>query len=138
MWTDQIRRSDEVRWVYGQAARSLIDERDIAAVAVRALLDDGHAGRAHLMTGPEALTEPQRVQVLGEVLGRELRFEELTAEQFRAAMLAHRPAEIVDAMLMMRAESREMSEASPVPADLIGRAPHTYAEWAARHADDFR
>ncbi len=46
MWADQIRRSGGVRWVYGQAARSLIDERDIAQVAVHALTEPGHADRA--------------------------------------------------------------------------------------------
>jgi nucleoside-diphosphate-sugar epimerase len=44
MWADQIRESGVVRWPYGQAARSLIHERDIAAVAVRALTEDGHVG----------------------------------------------------------------------------------------------
>lgn len=37
MWADQIRETGVVRWPYGHAARSLIDERDIAAVAVHAL-----------------------------------------------------------------------------------------------------
>jgi uncharacterized protein YbjT (DUF2867 family) len=40
MWADQIRSGDAVRWPYGEAARSLIHERDIAAVAVRALTDE--------------------------------------------------------------------------------------------------
>ncbi len=45
MWAEQIRRTGVVRWVYGQAARSLIDERDIAAIALRALTEPGHAGK---------------------------------------------------------------------------------------------
>jgi len=40
------------RWVYGQAARSLIDERDIAEVAVRALTETGHASQRYTLTGP--------------------------------------------------------------------------------------
>src|SRR5207248_8974106 len=39
MWADQIRQNGVVRWVYGGAARSLIDERDIAEVGVRALTE---------------------------------------------------------------------------------------------------
>src|SRR2546428_378592 len=38
MWAPQIRADGVVRWPYGAAARSLIHERDIAAVAVRALI----------------------------------------------------------------------------------------------------
>jgi uncharacterized protein YbjT (DUF2867 family) len=45
--------SDVVRWVYGQAARSLIDERDIAEVAIRALTEPGHDTQRYVLTGPE-------------------------------------------------------------------------------------
>lgn len=137
-WAPQIHATGVVRWLGDDAASAPVDERDIAAVAARALLDDGHAGRTYLLTGPEALTDPQRVAVLGEVLGRELRFEGLSPDDFRAAMSAHMPREIADALIAMRAESKEMAEVSPAPAGVIGRAPHTYAEWAARHAGDFR
>ena len=47
-----------LRWPFGAAARALIDERDIAAVAVRALAGDGHAGARYLLSGPAALTRP--------------------------------------------------------------------------------
>src|SRR6266851_6893141 len=44
-WGAQIRRGDVVRWPYGPAALAPIHEQDIAAVAVRALRDDGHRGK---------------------------------------------------------------------------------------------
>lgn len=56
IWADQIRDSGVVSWPYGQAARSLIHERDIADVAVRALTEGEHIGRRYVLTGPEALT----------------------------------------------------------------------------------
>lgn len=40
-WAEQIRADGVVRQPYGQAARSMIDERDIAAVDVRALTEAG-------------------------------------------------------------------------------------------------
>src|SRR5262249_48714647 len=52
MWADQIRSGGMVRWPFGAAARAPIDERDIAAVAVRALTDDGHDGARYLLSGP--------------------------------------------------------------------------------------
>ena len=55
MWADQIRSGGTVRWPFGAAARSLIDERDIAAVAVRALTEDGHHGTRYLLSGPGVL-----------------------------------------------------------------------------------
>ncbi len=48
LWAAQIRTDGVVRWPYARAARSLIHERDIAAVAVRCLTgghsDGGHGG----------------------------------------------------------------------------------------------
>ncbi|MGI8960726.1 MAG: SDR family oxidoreductase [Bryobacteraceae bacterium] len=43
-WAPQIRAGDVVRWPYLTVPTAPIDERDIAAVAVRALCEDGHAG----------------------------------------------------------------------------------------------
>jgi NAD(P)H-binding len=42
-WAPQIRSGEVVRWPYGEAVSAPIHERDIAAVAVRALTEDGHA-----------------------------------------------------------------------------------------------
>jgi uncharacterized protein YbjT (DUF2867 family) len=44
-WAPQIRAGDIVRWPYVDAPTAPIDERDIPAVAVRALCEDGHACR---------------------------------------------------------------------------------------------
>ncbi|GIH67667.1 SDR family oxidoreductase [Microbispora siamensis] len=137
-WAASIKATGVVHGLDDGAAGAPIDERDIAAVAVRALLDDGHAGEAYLLTGPEALTEPERVGIIGRVLGRDLRFQALSVEEARAGMLTRMPAEVVDSMLAMRAEAREMARVAPAARNLIGRAPYTYAEWATYHVNDFR
>ena len=56
-WAPQIRAGDVVRWPYLAAPTAPIDERDIAAVAVRALCEDGHAGAEYVLTGPQSLTQ---------------------------------------------------------------------------------
>ena len=43
-WGAQIRSGDVVRWQYLDAPTAPTDERDLAAVAVRTLCEDGHAG----------------------------------------------------------------------------------------------
>src|SRR5215467_14747051 len=75
MWADQIRSDDMVRWPFGPAARALIDERDIAAAAVRALTGDGHDGARYLLSGPAVLTQAEHLAAIGQVIGRELRWE---------------------------------------------------------------
>ena len=77
--------------VYGataDAAQSLIDVRDIAAVAAKILMNPkDHAGKAYTLTGGEALTDSQRVQILSEVLGRTVGFVEVSREAGRASMV---------------------------------------------------
>ncbi|MEW1846594.1 hypothetical protein AB0392_52325 [Nonomuraea angiospora] len=55
--------------------------RSSPAVAVAAMVEEGHAGRSYLLTGPQALTPERRARVIGEAVGREIRFEEVTVEQ---------------------------------------------------------
>ncbi len=57
----------------GGAAFSWIDARDIAAVAGHALIDDGHAGAAYTLSGPEALTLAELTQRLSAATGRAVR-----------------------------------------------------------------
>src|SRR5262249_54488245 len=82
-WAEAIRAGDVVRWAHGAVETAPIDDRDIAAVAARALYEDGHAGGDYMITGPEPLSHAAQVRVIGEVLGRPLRFVELTPDEFR-------------------------------------------------------
>jgi uncharacterized protein YbjT (DUF2867 family) len=77
MWAAQIREGGVVRWPYGAAARSLIHESDIAAVAVRALTGEGHGGAKHVLTGPELLTQADQVRTIGDVIGSPARWEDV-------------------------------------------------------------
>jgi uncharacterized protein YbjT (DUF2867 family) len=77
IWADQIRASDIVRWPYPDAARSLIHERDIAAVAVQALLHDELVGAMPVISGPEAITQADQIAAIGTAIGRELRYEDM-------------------------------------------------------------
>ncbi len=74
-------------WPYAAAARSLIDPRDIAAVAVRALTDDEHNGSTLCAQRPETLTQAEQVDAIGQAIGRPLRFEETSADQVRPTLL---------------------------------------------------
>ncbi|GAA3258710.1 NAD(P)H-binding protein [Nonomuraea helvata] len=136
-WAAQIATGDVVRAPYGGAAAAPIDERDIAAVAVRALLDR-QVGEAHLIGGPESLTQIERVRILGEAIGRELRFEELSREQARERMIGQFPPQVADLLLDALASAvGRPAEVLPTVEKVTGRPAHTYAQWAAHHADDF-
>ncbi|WP_157244339.1 DsbA family protein [Nonomuraea typhae] len=137
-WAAGIRADGVVREAFGGWARSVVHEADLAAVGVRALLDDAHVGAAYAVTGPRVHTQQERVRIIGEVIGRPLRFEEVPAEEAKAGFAAWLPPEAVDAtfteMLTMTAEAEPVSTAVE---ELTGRPARTYREWVLDHRDDF-
>jgi uncharacterized protein YbjT (DUF2867 family) len=139
MWADQIRSGDVVRWPFGAAGRALIDERDIAAVAVRALTEDGHAGARYLLSGPAVLTQAEQVAVIGRAIGRELRWEELPREAARQVLTAAwGDAAFAESALdtWERFVDHPETVTSAVP-DLTGTPARSFADWAADNAAAF-
>jgi uncharacterized protein YbjT (DUF2867 family) len=138
MWADQIRTSGAVRDGYPNAGVAAIDLDDIAAVATRALLEDGHEGKAYLLTGPESLTRAEMVRQIGEALGREVPYVELphdeAVEQLRPSM-----GEFAEWYVNGMAELTEHpQEAVRTVAEVTGRPGTTFAQWARRNVDAFR
>ena len=89
-----------MRWPYLNAATAPIDERDIAAVAVRALCDDGHAGAEYVLTGPQSLTQREQIAIIGEVLNVRLSVEEISPETAKVEMFPLIPTASVINMLL--------------------------------------
>lgn len=140
IWAPQIHAGDVVRWPYARAGRSLIHERDIAAVAVRALTEDGHAGAIHVLTGPETLTQEQQVLAIGQALGRPLRYDEIPAQAALEQMVSDGwPRAFAEHALGYWATL--VSRPEPVTRtvqEITGSPGRTFAEWARDHAGDFR
>jgi uncharacterized protein YbjT (DUF2867 family) len=138
-WRDQLRAGDVVREPFADVAVAMVDPADIAAVAATALLADGHEGRIHVLSGPQALTPADRLGVLGAALGRDLRLEALSDDEARAQMSAQMPTEYVDAFFDFYVEgSLDESQVQPTVREVLGREPRTFEQWAAAHADAFR
>jgi uncharacterized protein YbjT (DUF2867 family) len=70
----------------GEARVSVVDVRDIAAVAVAALTQTRHEGKTYELTGPEALTHTQMAEQLSEALNRPITFVDLPEKAFRDAL----------------------------------------------------
>jgi uncharacterized protein YbjT (DUF2867 family) len=140
MWADQIRSGDVVRWPFGEAARALIDERDIAAVAVGALADDGHDGARYLLSGPAVLTQAEQLAAIGQAIGRELRWEELPRQAALRALTAAwgDPAFAEEAVDAWQWFVDHPEIVTSVVQDLTGAPPHSFANWASANAAAFR
>jgi uncharacterized protein YbjT (DUF2867 family) len=138
-WLPQLRAGDVVRAPFGQVRAAVTDPADIAAVAARALTAPGHEGRVYELSGPESLSAADRVAILGQALGRDLRFEAQTDEEARAEMSATTPARYVDAFFdFYAAGTLDESRVLPTVREVTGRPPRTFAQWAAAHDGAFR
>jgi uncharacterized protein YbjT (DUF2867 family) len=138
-WAPQLREGDVVRAPFGGVRVAVIDPADIAAVAATALIEDGHEGRAYTLTGPESLLPADRFRILGEVLGRSLRFEAMSDEEAWADMTARMPEQYVKAFFDFYVDgSLDESQVLSTVQEVTGRPPGTFADWAHAHADAFR
>ncbi|WP_246106676.1 hypothetical protein [Pseudonocardia kunmingensis] len=118
---------------------AMIDPADIAAVAATALVADGHEGRVYALSGPESLLPADRVRVLGEVLGRDLRFEAQSDDEAWTEMTARMPEPYVRAFFDFYVDGAlDESPVLPTVEEVTGRPPRTFADWARAHADAFR
>jgi uncharacterized protein YbjT (DUF2867 family) len=122
--------------VYGATAdapQSLIDVRDIAAVAATVLMNpQAHAGKAYTLTGGEALTDSQRMQVMSGILGRNISFVEVSQEAGRASMAQMgMPDALVEWLASLNAlvSAGYAGAISPDVQTLLGRAPIEFRQF---------
>lgn len=86
----------------GPVAEPFVDADDIADVAVAALTDDRHIGQLYELTGPRALTFGAAVVEIGRAAGREIRYQTITPEAYRAALVeAQVPADVIELLLYL-------------------------------------
>src|SRR5262249_36610112 len=91
----------------GNGKVSLVDTRDIAAVAVEALTESGHEGRKYAITGGEALSNYEIAEKLSRALGRKISYVDVTEEQAEDSMRASGvPQWMVRALLELFAISK--------------------------------
>ncbi len=137
-WGPQIRAGDVVRWPYVAAPTAPIDDRDIAAVAVRALCEDGHAGAEYVLTGPQSLSQFEQISTIGGAIGRSLRIEEMSPEEARSEWLTF-PASAVNMLLDAWAGAiGQPALVTSTVAEITGAPARTFRDWAADHAAEFR
>ena len=121
----------------GEAKISHVDVGDIAAVAVQALTEPNHAGKAYKLTGPEPLTYDELASELSKVLGRPISHISLSPSDLKQGMLAEgMPEELADRMLDLERYFRE-NRAGRVTNDIAqvtGRDPRRFADYVRETA----
>lgn len=125
----------------GDGRVSQIDIRDVAAVAVKALTEDGHVGKAYTLTGPQSLSNTEIAQMLSEALRREIRFINLPPAELKQALLsAGIPEWNANALLDLQRLYREGKAAAITShvEEILGRKPISFAKFLQDHRDAFQ
>jgi uncharacterized protein YbjT (DUF2867 family) len=153
LWGPSIRAERVVRWPYPDESGLPIHEADVAAIAVLALLEDGHAGRAYDLTGPELLTAREQAATIAAAIGEEVRFEVVTREEALALLQRQGGWAAVNAPFLLgyegfsadseypefsEEELAQMMRPLPTVEQVTGRPARSFAQWSQDHAQDFR
>ncbi|MFH8404395.1 NAD(P)H-binding protein [Streptomyces sp. NPDC018019] len=136
-WAAGIRAEGVVKGLYGNVTTAPVAPEDLAEVAARTLTEPGHEGRIHRVTGAHRISAAEQARLIGEALGRPLRFEEVPRE----AALEHfrwcgpDAAVTLDAL---RDSAAPWARAGDAVRELTGRPARTFQDWLTGHVDDFR
>jgi uncharacterized protein YbjT (DUF2867 family) len=116
----------------GDARISMIDTRDVAAVAAVALTEPGHEGNSYDVTGPEALSYRDVAAKLSAVAGRTISYVEVPDQAVHDALVGFGLSEwFAGALVDLYQEYKRSgadgyaSRVSDIVPELTGRAPRT-------------
>ena len=128
-----------MRIPFPETQQAPIDERDIAAVAVRALVSRQFDGQALVLTGPESLTQRRQVACISDAIGRSIGLEIISEDQARRWLGNIVPPAYVDLLVSQwRDEVGVASHVSDNVERVTGRPATPYFTWVARNAGAFR
>jgi uncharacterized protein YbjT (DUF2867 family) len=138
-WATSVQAEGVVREGFPESKSAMVHDADIASVAATALTNAGHDGKDYWLTGPEVLTPPEKVRLLGAAIGRELTFIPLTQEEIAAQWRGEGyPEEDIEFFIAMRTDPPEAGyTVLPTVEEVTGRPARTFAEWAREHAAAF-
>jgi uncharacterized protein YbjT (DUF2867 family) len=116
---------------------SMVDEEDVAEIAVLCLTRRGHEGKTYVLTGPEPLSFYDIARHLSDAFGKAIAYHPISPEKAAEAMRsAGLPEPAVALVTALRAWERENHNAvlTQTVEALLCRKPRNYAEVAAQFA----
>ncbi|WP_018350130.1 NmrA family NAD(P)-binding protein [Longispora albida] len=139
-WAASIKATGGISEPFGDVLSAAVHEADVGAASAALLVREDHSGQAYPLTGPEALSPRRKLAILGEAIGRDLVFTELTENQARERWqrAGHAP-DLVD--LLASWAKNPPASAYTVTGNverLTGRPARDFASWAAEYASSFR
>jgi uncharacterized protein YbjT (DUF2867 family) len=141
LWLSEIAESGHIHLPMGDGRASVVDARDVAAVAVRAIQSGGLPQPLYDVTGPAAVSFDEIAAAISQAAGRPVVYVDVTPRQWKKERLAAGvPAWLVEDMLYLYGAYREGygGAVSTAVRDVTGRDPRSFAEFARDHAARFR
>ncbi|MDQ2871474.1 MAG: SDR family oxidoreductase [Acidobacteriota bacterium] len=125
----------------GGSKYSLIDARDVGAVAARVLTATGHEGRAYALSGPESLSNGEIARKLSAATGKPVNYVDVPDDVFRKSVVESGvPGPYADDYIDLLHYYRA-GKATAVTADVesvTGKPPRTFDEFAGDFAAQFK
>ncbi|MBN2567847.1 MAG: hypothetical protein JXB42_00285, partial [Deltaproteobacteria bacterium] len=130
---EMIEKAGVISMPGGDGKMALVDVRDVAKVAVKALTEPGHAGKIYDVTGLVALGFADQAAILTKTLGKRVTYMPCSEWQLKCIMsvlgVPETPAEHVVGVFRMQRENR-LEKVHPTLKDL--GIPYTpYEQFAA-------
>jgi uncharacterized protein YbjT (DUF2867 family) len=126
----------------GDAKVSFVDVRDIAAVAVKSLINENQQkGRTYNITGGEALSYGQAAEILSKAVGKKINYVNVTDQDARKGMKDMSMDEwTIKSMIELFEITRAgyVSEISPIVEQVTGNKPITFSQFAKDYAGAFK
>ncbi|MGW0581366.1 NmrA family NAD(P)-binding protein [Streptomyces sp. NPDC002920] len=125
--------SGDVRLPAGDGKEAFVDADDIAAVAVAALTEGGHAGRTYELSGPRPMSFADAVADIAHATSRDIRYTPLTAEEYTTEQRAHGvPEEWIQLTVGLYAHVRSggLSSVTNDVEKVLGRPARDFADYA--------
>jgi uncharacterized protein YbjT (DUF2867 family) len=136
-----IRAEDKLFAPMADARISLMDARDVAAVAAAVLLEGSrHEGQSYELTGPEALSFADLAAHLSEATGRPITYVAVSPEAAQKVLQQRSmPPWLIDTILGLYASFRtgRFAEVSPAVPTLTGGAARSFLDFVREHVDGF-
>ena len=140
-WGETIKSQNAVYFPGGKGKVSPVDPRDVASVARTVLTEPGHEGQIYELTGPEAFTISEMVQILAKALDKPIRYTDVPVFAAAIGMLRFGLPFYVVMGLMQTLGALRRSEYAYVT-DVVEQVnnckPRTFNEWCRENIAAFQ
>ncbi|MCX4987086.1 NAD(P)H-binding protein [Streptomyces sp. NBC_00572] len=125
-------RAGELSLPAGSGREPFVDTEDVAAVAVEALLGDGHAGQTYELSGARALTLDEAVKEIAQATGRDIRYVPVEHQAYVDELVSYDvPADYALFVADLVAQIRDNKNATPTDTvrRVLGREPRDFSDF---------